>query len=101
MKHTKLFEQFLNEAKFSAGGFTCTIIGGQDTKGSYLSFIPDSKTLDNYTTEEAVRWIDQVFNNMEFFRDCMEFEPKHNAAGYVFRIDASDLADSLVKEFKA
>lgn len=101
MKHTKLFEQFLNEAKFSADGFTFTIMGNQDTKGSYISFIPDSKTLDNYTAEESVSWIDRVFNNMEFFRDCMEFEPKHNAAGYVFRIDASNLADSLVKEFKA
>ena len=101
MKHIKQFENFLNEAKFSASGFTFTMMGSQDSKGSYISFLPDGKTLDTYSKDECANWIDSVFNNMEFFRDCMEWDKNHNAAGLVFRINSSYLADSLLKEFKS
>ena len=37
---------------------------------------------------------------MDVFRDCMEWEKNHVAAGIVFRINANYLADSLLKEFK-
>lgn len=102
MKHTINFESFINESsKFSSNGSTFTIMGSQDSKGSYISFIPDSKTLDAYTKEESAGWIDSVFNNMDFFRDCMEWDKSHHAAGIVFRVNASNLADSLLKEFKS
>jgi hypothetical protein len=98
----KTFNELITEAnKFSSHGFTFTIMGGQDNKGSYVSFLPDSKTLDTYSKTEMSNWIDSVFNNMDFFRDCVTFEEKHPAAGLVFRINANYLADSLVKEFKS
>lgn len=102
MKNLQSFNDFVNEAnKFSASGFTFTIIGNQDSKGSYISFLPDSKTVDNYTKDEMAGWIDSVFNNMEFFRDCMTWEKNHVAAGLIFRINSNYLADSLLKEFKS
>ena len=94
-------EGLVNEAnKFSASGFTFTIMGDQDSKGSYISFLPDGKTLDSYSKDEMANFIDSYFNNMDYFRDCMEWDKGHNAAGIVFRINASYLADSLIKEFK-
>ena len=98
----KTFNELILEAnKFSSSGFTFTMIGNQDSKGSYIIFLPDSKTVDTYSKEEMAGWIDSVFNNMEFFRDCMELEKNHVAAGLVFRINANYLADSLLKEFKS
>ena len=94
-------EGFINESnKFSSHGFTFTIMGHQDNKGSYISFIPDSKTLDTYSKDEMATWIDTVFNNLEYFRDSVSWDKNHAAAGIVFRINSSYLADSLVKEFK-
>jgi len=98
----KTFKELVTEAnKFSASGFTFTILGNHDREGSYISFIPDGKTLDTYTKEEMAGWIDSVFNNMDFFRDSVSWDKKHVAAGLVFRIDAKYLADSLLKEFKS
>ena len=94
-------EGFVNESnKFSSHGFTFTIMGNQDSKGSYISFLPDSKTLDTYSKDEMANWIYKVFNNMEFFRDSVSWDKNHVAAGIIFRINAMYLADSLVKEFK-
>lgn len=93
-------ESALNENKFSTSGFTFTIIGSQDAKGSYLQFIPDGKTVDTYSKEEMANFIEKYFNNMDYFRDCMTWDKGHNAAGIIFRINASYLADSLLKEFK-
>ena len=102
MKNLQSFNDFLNEAnKFSTSGFTFTIIGNQDSKGSYISFLPDSKTLDNYSKDEMANFIDSYFNNMDYFRDCMGWDKGHPAAGIVFRINANYLADSLLKEFKS
>lgn len=102
MKNLQSFDDFLNEAnKFSNSGFTFTIIGNQDSKGSYISFLPDGKTVDNYSKDEMASFIDSYFNNMDYFRDCMEWDKGHPAAGVVFRINASYLADSLLKEFKS
>jgi hypothetical protein len=98
----KTFNELILEAnKFSASGFTFTIMGNQDSKGSYISFLPDGKTLDNYSKDEMASFIDSYFNNMDFFRDCMGWDKTHPAAGIVFRINASYLADSLLKEFKS
>jgi hypothetical protein len=97
----KTFLEAINEDnKFSASGFTFNIMGNQDSKGSYISFLPDSKTVDSFSKQEMANFIDKYFNNMEFFRDCMIWDKSHSAAGIVFRINASYLADSLVKEFK-
>jgi hypothetical protein len=98
----KTFNELILEAnKFSSQGFTFTITGSQDREGSYISFLPDSKTLDTYSKNEMASFIEKYFNNMEFFRDCMEWEKNHVAAGLIFRINASYLADSLLKEFKS
>ena len=102
MKNLQSFDDFLNEAnKFSTSGFTFTIIGNQDHAGSYIQFIPDGKTVDNYSKDEMASFIEKYFNNMEFFRDCMEWQKNHVAAGLIFRINAGYLADSLLKEFKS
>lgn len=98
----KTFKELITEAnKFSSHGFTFTILGNQDHAGSYISFLPDGKTVDTYSKEEMANWIDSVFNNMDFFRDCMTWEKNHVAAGLIFRINANYLADSLLKEFKS
>jgi len=98
----KTFKELILEAnKFSASGFTFTIMGSKDRDGSYIQFIPDGKTVDTYSKDEMATWIDSVFNNMDFFRDCMIWEKNHVAAGLVFRINANYLADSLLKEFKS
>lgn len=97
----KTFLETINEGnKFSSHGFTFTIMGNHDSKGSYISFLADSKTADTYSKDEMVKFIDKYFNNMEFFRDCMYHDQFHPGATVVFRIDASNLAESLVKEFK-
>lgn len=97
----KTFLEAINEDnKFSASGFTFNIMGNQDSRGSYISFLPDSKTVDSFSKQEMANFIDKYFNNMEFFRDCIIWDKSHPAAGIVFRINASYLADSLVKEFK-
>jgi hypothetical protein len=102
MKTIQSFNDFLNEAnKFSSSGFTFTIMGNQDSKGSYISFLPDGKTLDAYSKDEMADFIDSYFNNMDYFRDCMSWDKGHQAAGIVFRINANYLADSLLKEFKS
>lgn len=94
-------ESVVNESnKFTASGFTFTIMGNQDSKGSYISFLPDGKTLDGYSKDEMANFIDSYFNNMDYFRDCMSWDKGHPAAGIVFRINANYLADSLLKEFK-
>ena len=94
-------EGFINEAnKFTASGFTFTIMGNQDSQGSYISFLPDSKTVDTYSRDEMASFIEKYFNNMEFFRDCMYLNDYHGAGIIVFRINASNLAGSLLKEFK-
>lgn len=94
-------ESVVNESnKFTASGFTYTIMGNQDSKGSYISFLPDGKTLDGYSKDEMANFIDSYFNNMDYFRDCMSWDKGHPAAGIVFRINANYLADSLLKEFK-
>jgi hypothetical protein len=91
----------INEAnKFSSSGFTFSIMGNHDSKGSYISFLPDGKTVDTYSKEEMAAFIEKYFNNMDYFRDCMEWDNSHSAAGLVFRINAGYLADSLLKEFK-
>jgi hypothetical protein len=97
----KTFLEAINEDnKFSASGFTFNIMGNQDSKGSYISFLPDGKTVDTFSKQEMANFIEKYFNNMEFFRDCMTWDKSHPAGGIVFRINASYLADSLVKEFK-
>ena len=97
----KTFLEAINEDnKFTSSGFTFTIRGVQDGKGAAIAFIPDSKTLDTYSKDEQASFIDKYFNNMEFFRDCMNWDKNHNAAGIVFRINPDYLADALVKEFK-
>ena len=98
----KTFNELILEAnRFSSIGFTFTIIGNQDHAGSYIQFIPDGKTVDTYSKDEMASFIEKYFNNMEFFRDCMEWQKNHVAAGLIFRINASYLADSLLKEFKS
>ena len=99
-KNSKVLESVSEASKFSSHGFTFTIMGSQDSKGSFLSFLPDSKTLDTYSKQDMANWIDSVFNNMEYFRDCVTYDEKHVAAGLVFRINATYLADTLLKEFK-
>ena len=97
----KTFVETINESnKFSTDGFTFTITGNQDSKGSYINFLPDGKTVDSFSKDEMASFIDKYFNNMEFLRDCMTLDKSHPAAGLVFRINASNLADSLLKEFK-
>jgi len=97
----KTFLEAINEGnKFTSHGFTFTIMGNQDAKGSYIAFLADGKTSDTYSKDEMVNFIDKYFNNMEFFRDCMYYDKFHTAATVIFRIDASHLAESLVKEFK-
>lgn len=97
----KTFLETINESnKFTTNGFTFTILGRKDSTGAYINFLPDSKTVESFSKDEMADFIDRYFNNMEYFRDCMSWDKGHPAAGIVFRINASYLADSLVKEFK-
>jgi hypothetical protein len=100
MKHTKIFEEFINEARFNSKDFTFTITHFTDKNGLSIQFIPDSKTLDSHSKNEMVDFIMSKLEKIKVFNGCFTFRSGSGSAGMVFNIDGYCLVDNILKEIK-
>jgi hypothetical protein len=95
------FNNFLNEGKSSWGGMQFTVTSFVDRDGMYISFVPNSKTLDLTSTESlAERVKDKLDTKMPLLASALEYKSDHHAAGLVFKLNQYDLADAVIKSLK-
>tara|TARA_R110001599_G_C12028825_1_gene639854 strand:+ start:232 stop:528 length:297 start_codon:yes stop_codon:yes gene_type:complete len=95
------FNSFLNEGKLSWGGMQFTVSSFVDRDGMYISFIPNSKTLDLTSTESlAERVKDKLDTKMPLLASTLEYKSDHHAAGLTFKLNQYDLADAVIKGLK-
>jgi len=90
----------LNEnTKIQIGQGNYQIHGLSDRKGTGITFIPDSKTLDIPKNTQVLA-IQTALKKLGEVSKYMYFESGHNAAGLVFRLDISSFVDSIVNTLK-
>jgi precorrin-6B methylase 2 len=100
----KTFDDYINEGKVTIDNLTFAIQTIVDRKGLAITFIPDSKTLDTIHINGKNTIVDIIEKKMAksspLISTCMWFEAGHDAAGFTFRIDPTELTDELTKAFK-
>jgi hypothetical protein len=100
----KTFNDYINEGKVIIDNLTFTIQVIVDRKGLCINFIPDSKTLDIVHVNGKNSVVNIIEKKMAasspLMSKCMWFESGHDAAGFTFRIDPTELTDELTKAFK-
>jgi|DEB19_MinimDraft_2_1074335.scaffolds.fasta_scaffold00363_2 precorrin-6B methylase 2 len=100
----KTFDDYINEGKVNIDNLTFTLQTIVDRKGLAITFIPDSKTLDTIHVNGKNTIVDIIEKKMAksspLISTCMWFEAGHDAAGFTFRIDPTELTDELTKAFK-
>jgi DNA gyrase/topoisomerase IV subunit B len=93
-------EGFINESKVSFEKMSFTVITSNDSRGTYIQFIPDSKTLD-FTKNEQLEAISKMIKKkLPEFVDILNYEIAKPAAGLSFQIDTYKLNDLLAKRLK-
>lgn len=93
-------EGFLNESKVSFDKMTFTVVVSNDARGTFIQFIPDSKTLD-FTKDEQLESIGKIIQKkMPDFLDILNYEIGKPAAGLSFRLDPYKFGDLLAKRLK-
>lgn len=101
MKKINTFEDFLNEDKVIISKMEFAISSFIDNKGLAIQFMPYSKTLDKFTTNEMVEKITGMINkNISDLRGLLYFEINNSAAGLVFRLNQYEFADMIEKRLK-
>ena len=90
----------LNEnTKIQIGQGTYGVHGLVDRKGSAVTFLPDSKTLDIPKNTQVVA-IQNALKKLGEVSKYMYFESGHDAAGLVFRLDISSFTDSIINTLR-
>lgn len=99
--HIPKFEDFLNEGKVSIGKMNFSVHVFNDTKGLYLQFLPDSKTLDSFSKNEMVDVIKAKLDKaMPQFASALWFAIDNQAAGLNFKLDTYKLGEIITKAIK-
>lgn len=101
MKKVNTFDEFLNEGKIVISKMEFTVSSFIDNKGLAIQFMPSSKTLDKFSTNEMVEKISGMINkNISDLRGLLYFEINNGAAGLVFRLDQYEFANMIEKRLK-
>ena len=95
------FKGFINEGKVSIGKMKFSVLVSNDTKGLYVQFIPDGKTLDNFSKNEMVDNIkDKLDSAMPQFANALWFSIDNQTTGVIFRLDQYKLEEIITKAIK-
>ena len=95
------FDGFINEGKVSIGKMKFSVLVSNDTKGLYIQFIPDGKTLDEFSKNDMVDNIkDKLDSSMPQFASALWFSIDNQATGVIFRLDPYKLEEIITKAIK-
>ena len=85
----------LTENKLKIGQGSYSVRAFSDSKGTVLSFVPDSKTLDipvNTQVDEITKLLKMKLGKLA---SVFYFESGHSSAGRVFRLHSDSLTDLI------
>ena len=95
------YHEFLSEGRISFNKMTFTVSVFNDTRGLYLQFIPDSKTMNDTSENEQVGAItERLKKGMPEFASSVSYQSGSDAAGLVFRVDPYALSEVITKAMK-
>ena len=95
------FDGFINEGKVSIGKMKFSVLVSNDTKGLYIQFIPDGKTLDKFSKNDMVDSIkDKLDSAMPQFASALWFSIENQTTGVIFRLDPYKLEEIITKAIK-
>ena len=95
------FDGFINEGKVSIGKMKFSVLVFNDTKGLYIQFIPDGKTLDKFSKNEMVDGIKEKLDSaMPQFASALWFSIDNQTTGVIFRLDQYKLEEIITKAIK-
>ena len=95
------FDGFINEGKVSIGKMKFSVLVSNDTKGLYIQFIPDGKTLDKFSKNDMVDSIkDKLDSAMPQFASALWFSIDNQTTGVIFRLDPYKLEEIITKAIK-
>lgn len=98
---TNLYNEFLNEGAVSFEGMTFNVSVINNMQGLAIQFIPNSKTLDNFSkSQQADTILARLKKGMPELASTLSLNPGHTAAGLVFSIDSFALAEIITKAVK-
>ena len=99
-KRIPLFESLktLNEGIVSFDSMKFNVGVFNDSRGTYIQFIPDSKTLD-IDSSKILNSINLKLSKSPI-SSLFEYDQNHSAAGYVFGLNNNKLHDELIKIIK-
>ena len=101
MYNVSSYTEFLNEGRASFDKMTFTVSAFNDTRGLCLQFMPDSKTLNDFTENEQTAGItERLKKGMPEFASLLNFETDNQAAGLVFRVNPYELTEVITKAMK-
>jgi hypothetical protein len=96
-KRIPLFESLktLNESIVSFDSMKFNVSVFNDSRGTYIQFIPDSKTLD-IEQSKVLNSLNSKLSKSQI-SSLFEYNQSHAAAGYVFKLNNDKLHDELIK----
>jgi len=95
------FDGFINEGKVSIGKMKFAVLVSNDAKGVYLHFIPDGKTLDNFSKNAMAENIkDKLDSSMPQFANAFWHSIDNQSTGVIFRLDPYKLEEIITKAIK-
>ena len=98
----KTFNEAINESKVNIDGMKFTVnVYNDRNRGMITQFIPDGKTLDNFSKNEQVDAItSKLYKAIPEFKDVVWFEISNEAAGLNFRINTIEFGKMIEKALK-
>lgn len=95
------YQEFLSEGRITVNKMSFTVSAFNDTRGLCLQFIPDSKTLNDFSKNEQSAGItERLKKGMPEFASLLNFETDNQAAGLVFRVNPYELTEVITKAMK-
>lgn len=97
----KSFSESLNEGKVQFDKMTFTVSYVNDGRNFGVQFIPDGKTLDNFSKNTMVESIlSKLKEKMPDLGNILVYQINNHAAGLTFSIDPYELTKMIEKQIK-
>ena len=95
------FNEFINEGKIVLSKMEFVVTSFVDRNGLAIQFLPNNKTLDNYSSNEMVEKITGMINkNISDLNGLLYFEINGHAAGLVFRLNQYEFVKMIERKLK-
>jgi hypothetical protein len=95
------YQDFLNEGRVTIDKMTFTVSYVIDARGFGFQFIPDSKTMNAFSTQEQVdKIMEKLKKGLPDLASVVYYQSGNDAAGLVFKIDSYGFTDLVTKSLK-